>query len=83
MLMWFLLKHSQLHNNSLKEAVTTEFSQIKGVKFKESTDRVTKESEDENSGLHSLTNFLSDLGQTIPFFWAQKKDLEVLDPSSQ
>lgn len=70
MLMWFLLKHSQLHNNSLKEAVTTEFSQIKGVKFKESTDRVTKESEDENSGLHSLTNFLSDLGQTIPFFWA-------------
>ena len=70
MLMWFLLKHSQLHNNSLKEADTTEFSQIKGVKFKESTDRVTKESEDENSGLHSLTNFLFDLGQTIPFLWA-------------
>lgn len=70
MLMWFLLKHSQLHNNSLKEADTTEFSQSKGVKFKESTDRVTKESEDENSGLHSFTNFLFDLGQTIPFLWA-------------
>lgn len=70
MLKWFFLKHSQLHNNSLKEEDTTEFSQSKRVKFKESTDRVIKEWEDENSGLHSPTNLLFDLGQTIPFLWA-------------
>lgn len=72
----------QLHTtSSLKEADTTEFSQSKGLNLRNLP--IIKESEDENSGLHSLTNFLFDLGQTIPFLWAYKEDLEVLDPSSQ